>query len=543
MEKSYLLFIIALSSFLYSSSQQNRVSYEGYFREGCILLSEKDYENALIHFENAYKIDSTNANINYQIGCCYLNSQTKKANAERYFGKAIQDINSNFIPDEAHERSAPPLALLYFGRALHVNYKFKEALIHYTLFKSIYAKHHSQKKIVNYYEKQTLFAIEKTTVPLSLSLEKIVDSTSKDYENYSPIIDMEDKTIIYTITKNISLNTQDLYTTKDSETVFVSYKDLYGKWISAGTTQTPLTKTDSSLNQTQQTSIQLKALSEKDGNLYYNMWDGLTWGSLQEFGSDINTDNWEGQGYLNQAGDAFYFVSDRAGGYGGRDIYRCIKLPNGKWSKALNLGPTINTEFDEGGPYMHPDGRTFVFNSQGHQTMGGFDIFFSIINDNKTFSPAENMGFPINTTDDDVFFVSSADGKTIYFSSSKNNELEKKDIYKMIVSTLHDEPLALCKGLVNSEKDGKLPNNIVIIVRNRDDGKMVGTYRPKKNGAFVTALKPNNHYVFSYQLNGEEFCRKNIFISPAYNYQITKQELDLETITVFESKKMQAFEK
>jgi hypothetical protein len=524
-------------------SQQNKVSYEVYFREGCILLSEQDYENALIHFENAYKIDSINANINYQIGYCFLNSLTKKAYAERYFAKAVQDINSNYIQDETHEKGAPPLALLYYGRSLHVNYKFKEALIHYTLFKSIYAKHHSLQQVVNYYEKQTLYAIEKTTVPLSLSLEKIVDSTSKEYESYKSVINMDDKTIIYAMTKTMSINAQDLSTNPNSETVFVSYKDLNGKWISDKTTQQLLKKPYSTVNQTQQTNIQLKALSEKDGNLYYNMWNGSTWGSLQEFGSDINTDSWEGQGYLNPAGTTLYFVSERAGGYGGRDIYRCVKLPNGKWSKAFNLGPTINTEFDEGGPFVHPDGRTFVFNSQGHQTMGGFDIFFSIIDDDKTFYPAENMGFPINTTDDDVFFVSSADGKSIYFSSLKNNELEKKDVYKMIVSTPHDEPLALCKGLLTSEKEGDLPNNIVIIVRNRDDGKMVGTYKPKKNGTYITLLTPNKHYIFSYQLNGEEFCRENIFISTAHNYQITKQEIDLETITVFESKKMEGFEK
>lgn len=543
MKGSFFTLIIILSSFLDCSSQQNKSSYASYFREGSILLSEEDYENALINFEKAYQIDSSSANINYQIGFCFLQSHSKKSFAERYFAKSIKDINSNYIQDETHEKGAPPLALLYYGRSLHVNYKFKEALIHYTLFKSIYAKHHSLQQVVNYYEKQTLYAIEKTTVPLSLSLEKIVDSTSKEYESYKSVINMDEKTIIYAMTKTMSINTRDLSTNPNSETVFVSYKDLNGKWISDKTTQQLLKKNYSTINQTQQTNIQLKALSEKDGNLYYNMWNGSTWRSLQEFGSDINTDSWEGQGYLNPAGTTLYFVSDRAGGYGGRDIYRCVKLPNGKWSKAFNLGPTINTEFDEGGPFVHPDGRTFVFNSQGHQTMGGFDIFFSIIDDDKTFYPAENMGFPINTTDDDVFFVSSADGKSIYFSSLKNNELEKKDVYKMIVSRPHDEPLALCKGLLTSEKEGDLPNNIVIIVRNRDDGKMVGTYKPKKNGTYITLLTPNKHYIFSYQLNGEEFCHENIFISPEHNYQLTKQEIDLETITVFDSKKIQTYPK
>lgn len=543
MKESFFALIIILSSFLDCSSQQNKFSYESYFREGSILLSEEDYENALINFKKAYQIDSSSANINYQIGFCFLQSHTKKSFAERYFAKSIKDINSNFSQDETQERSAPPLALLYYGRALHINYKFKEALIHFQLFKSIYAKHHSQQQIVDFYEKQTLYAIDKTAVPLSTNIEKIMDSTSKEYETFDALSDVDDKTVIYTITKNMSMNDYEVYLNQDSETVFVSYKDLNGKWISAGSSQKEVTSKVAHSKQEKKSTIELKALSEKNDNLYYNMWDGFTWGPLQEFGSDVNTPFWEGQGYLNQTGNMLYFVSDRPGGFGGRDIYRCIKLPNGKWSKALNLGPTINTKYDEGGPYVHPDGLTFVFTSQGHQTMGGHDIFFSIIDSEKNFSLVENMGFPINTTDDDVFFVSSSDGKSIYFSSSKNSDLEKKDVYKMVISSHHDKPIAFCKGLVIAEKGKTLPENIVILVSDREDGKIIGTYRPKKNGTYITVLTPNKHYVFSYQVNGEEFCNEKIFISPEHNYQLTKQEIDLETITVFDSKKIQTYPK
>ena len=92
------------------------------------------------------------------------------------------------------------------------------------------------------------------------------------------------------------------------------------------------------------------------------------------------------------------------------------------------------------------------------------------------------MGFPINTTDDDVFFVSSSDGKSIYFSSSKNSDLEKKDVYKMVISSHQNEPIAFCKGLVIAEKGKSLPENIVILVSDRENGKIIGTYRPKKKG-------------------------------------------------------------
>ena len=122
MKGSFFALIIILSSFLDCSSQQNKSSYASYFREGSILLSEEDYENALINFEKAYQIDSSSANINYQIGFCFLQSHTKKSSAERYFAKSIKDINSNFSQDETQERSAPPLSFFYYGSDLHINY-------------------------------------------------------------------------------------------------------------------------------------------------------------------------------------------------------------------------------------------------------------------------------------------------------------------------------------------------------------------------------------------------------------------------------------
>ena len=174
--------------------------------------------------------------------------------------------------------------------------------------------------------------------------------------------------------------------------------------------------------------------NDKEGSIYYSKLDGDQWSYGYMLGTDpgditdINTQYHEPSACLSPDGNTLYFVSDRPGGFGGEDIYRCVKLPTGRWSKATNLGPTINTEYDEDAPFMHPDGVTLFFSSNGHKTMGGFDIFFSVKSDSGWYPP-QNMGYPINTTDDDVFYVMSSDGKRAYFSSVRPEGLGEQDIY------------------------------------------------------------------------------------------------------------------
>jgi hypothetical protein len=227
-----------------------------------------------------------------------------------------------------------------------------------------------------------------------------------------------------------------------------------------------------------------------------------------------------------------YFVSDRPGGFGGRDIYRCVKLPNGAWSKATNVGPTINTKYDEDGPFIHPDGITMIFASKGHKSMGGFDILFTIIEEDKKFSEPMNMGYPINTPDDDLFFVTSPDGKRGYYSSSTSGGFGEKDIYKMFIPDAKEKPLVLFKGAILPADGEKLPEELEIIVTNKETGEIVGKYRPKENGTFATILAPNKNYNFSYQAKGQEFYNEDIFVSSDLAYQEIKKEINLEPVSL-----------
>lgn len=122
-----------------------------------------------------------------------------------------------------------------------------------------------------------------------------------------------------------------------------------------------------------------------------------------------------------------FFTSDRPG-EGGRDIYMARKLPNGEYAKPINLGPKINTKYDEDAPFIHPDGKTLYFSSKGHKSMGGYDIFSCTINleTGAILTEPVNVGYPINTADDDVFFVWSADNKRAYFASEREGGYGEK---------------------------------------------------------------------------------------------------------------------
>ncbi len=531
-----LFFIVALISLTCFTQAQNKPeTYKGYFQEGLYLLLEGNYETAQENFEAAYKMDSSSANINYLLGVCYINSAQNKAKAETYFAKSLSKISRSYKADNPEEKSASPLAVYYYGKALHINYKFDQAIAQFDEFSNKYADSKEWKKMAAKEKATSILAKEIVANPLNIKIENLGDSINSKYPEYSPVLSADERTIIFTTRRPNStggLRTQDGQYFED---IVVSYKDNDGHW----STPVPLpgkVNTDgheASINLTPdgQTLIVFRD-DAGDGNIYYSTYEGKEWSELKEFGSDVNSKYFESHACLNVDGSILFFTSDRPGGLGGRDIYRCIKLPNGKWSKALNVGPAINTEYDEDGAFMHPDGTTFFFASKGPKSMGGFDILFATLNEDNKFTDISNMGYPINTTDDDVFFVTSPDGKRGYFTSDKVGGFGEKDIYKLSIPESKEANLALFKGQIIPAPGESLPENLVIIVKDKATGKIVGTYLPKlANGTFATILPPGQEYNFSYQTqDGEEFFNEDIFVTDEVTYKEIKREVALEPV-------------
>lgn len=535
MKKHFLIIVALLFGANTINAQLASGSYADYFREGSFLLLEENYDLALKNFLQAYKLDSTNANINFNVGYCYLLSSTKKGLAEKHLATAVTKISKNYKQDDPSEKSAPPLAHLYYGKALNINYKFDEAIAQYTIFEKDYAKTKESKSDAAFFKAQSIYAKELVAAPINVQIQNLGDSINGEYPDFSPVLSADERTIIYTTRRNTSTGGEKTPDGQYFEDIVYALKDDNGKWSSPKPISEYINTNghEGSINLTPdgQTLIVYKD-DGGNGNIYYSNWDGKTWTSLQQFGSDINSKSWETHGCLTADNNTLYFISDRPGGFGGRDIYRCVKLPNGAWSKALNLGPTVNTKGDEDGVFIHPDGITMIFASNGHKSMGGFDIFTAVQGEDKKFSEVTNIGYPINTPDDDVFFVTSPDGKRGYFSSAKDGGYGEKDIYTMFIPGAAEKPLALFKGSINAADGEKLPDDLVVVVTDKATGEIIGTYRPKENGTFSTILPPDKNYNFSYTSKGQEFYNEDLYVTNEVTYQEIKKEINLEPVNL-----------
>ena len=182
------------------------------------------------------------------------------------------------------------------------------------------------------------------------------------------------------------------------------------------------------------------------------------WSPLENLGPQVNSERWQSQVSLAPDGNTLYFCSTREGGYGGYDIWKTIKDESGKWGAAINLGPIVNTEGDEKSPFIHPDNATFYFISNGRMGVGGMDIFScKRLNEIKWTTP-KNIGYPINSTADEIGFFVSTDGKYGYFSSDRPGGYGSSDIYSF---KLHEdarpEKVLFLKGELKDEKDKILP--------------------------------------------------------------------------------------
>ncbi|MFZ6011261.1 MAG: OmpA family protein [Bacteroidota bacterium] len=174
---------------------------------------------------------------------------------------------------------------------------------------------------------------------------------------------------------------------------------------------------------------------DNGGDIYYceRQADG-TWGEPVPLPGIINSSFEEKSITISKDEKTLYFTSNRPGGYGNTDLYKATKDSKGEWSNTKNLGPKINTEFDEDGPFLDYDGVTLYFSSKGHKGMGGHDIFKAIYDPQKNeWTDPENLGYPINTPDDDIYFISAPDGKRAYYSSVRDDGMGYTDIYMITI--------------------------------------------------------------------------------------------------------------
>lgn len=522
--------------------QGTKSDYREKFLQGNYLILEQNYPMALKSFLEAYRIDSLNGNINYKIGFCYLQSATDKNKALPYLEKAAQKVSRNYIDMEPREKKAPENTYYLLGTAYRIAYKFEEANIYFNKFKEIVGN--KNESLISDLDKQIATdnnAIEFTKDTAIVTIVNLGDSINTTYPEYSPVVSADESTLIFTSRRPDGTGGERGENNQYYEDIYISHKNKDGKWGSPGSIGSNINtfgnEADISLSPDGQKLYVYRDVN--GGDIYSSILEGDTWSGLVPLGSNINSPSWETHASESSDGTTLYFVSDRKeGSFGGRDIWRCVKLPNGQWSLPSNLGPTINTAFDEDAPFIHPDGVTLFFSSKGHKNMGGFDIFKSTKQEDGKWSEPENLKAPINTPDDDIFYVQSVDGKRGYFSSVRQSGFGDLDIYMINFEKSIAEPLTLLKGYLVFNGTEKVPTNVQISATDIESGLVVQNVRPNAiTGKYILILNPGSGgatYNISYEADGFQPINIPITVPPNSSYQEIEKELSLSIIN-FES--------
>lgn len=376
-------------------------------------FNKKDYANALDAYLSLGNTDDPD--LNYKIGYSFLFTE-KKSRAAAYLEKAYQ-AKPTVDPDIDY----------YLGMAYQNDHKYAKAREHYEEFRR------KNKKLAEL-TTEKIFECEigdsLTRKPINALIENAGGEVNSAFHEYSPLVTGDGNTMIFT--SNRSDDDYKIKSGTNFEDIYISPK--------VGENWGPPKKISSNINiKFNDAAASLSA----DGNtllLYYEEGAGDILMSTRENGDwskpvplnkNINTPMfWETSACISADGKKLFFASNRPGGRGELDIWVSELDSKGQWGKAVNLGPTINTSGSEDSPYIHPDGVTLYFSSDGHPSMGSNDIFMTELKNGKWTRPI-NLGYPVNSIEYDGFFSISADKKTGYYSTLRADGLGSADIYKV----------------------------------------------------------------------------------------------------------------
>ncbi|MBN1415043.1 MAG: PD40 domain-containing protein [Bacteroidales bacterium] len=419
--------------------------HEDIYSEAEEYMLAGEYKEALPLYINLCEKGYITANISFKIGECYLNIQGQKDKAIPYLEKAIGKISPSFKGKDLSEENAPFAAYLYLGIAYRLDYKFEKAR---DIFRSM------------------LTQIDTSDHQSRLLLEHHIDrcNNAEDLMR-SPSIVSKDR-----LPKNIN----DLYSTSNALTLqneerifYISHLKFYDALMQSEKTEegwqnpiniTPLIKSDgdhliTGISTDGNTIILAAYDPYKCGELFSSQCINGKWLPITKLNHNINSIFNETHGSLSSDGKTLFFTSDRKGGFGGLDLYKS-EITNGDWGPPSNLGPIINSVFDEESPFLTPDGKKLFFSSQGHYNMGGFDIFYSEKNNDTWLSPV-NIGYPVNTPDDDLFFY-PVDSGSIAYMSITDKEIRQSEIYRIMMTKYADPLRYTIVGKIDMEPGQKL---------------------------------------------------------------------------------------
>jgi len=492
------------------------------YQEADYLLDNGNFFDAIpIYLDLIGKIPDK-PDINFKLGYCYLNTALEKAKSLQYLKKAV-DL---FTEDEKKLLQAR----FYLAESYHINYKFEEALELISTLSSMEGLSEEQQTRIQHLKAACTNGIDLVASPLNMIIFNLGSQVNSPFSDHSPVISTDESTLIFTSRRKAKGGK--MPDGQYVENIYVSKKE-NGEWGEASSISKKIN------TETHEATIGLSpdgnmlfiyknnAKNEKDGNIYVSQFDGSDWSVPQKLGENVNTKLRESHASITGDGNYLYFSSNREGGLGGMDIY-VSRREGSSWGLPVNLGPAINTPYDEESPHIDAEDETLYFSSKGHNSMGGYDIFMTIKN-GTTWSEPSNLGYPVNTTADDLFYVPNADGKRSYYSSHKVGGMGETDIYVAALATR-------VKGTISMD-DGMSPSAAQISILDAGSENFLAEKTfDSVSGEFSFLLMPGENYIFHCEADGYYPFDKKLRFEDYVGNEIFELDVALESIKLPEDK-------
>jgi outer membrane protein OmpA-like peptidoglycan-associated protein len=521
--KIRILLVLIFSVFIFSDifSQSKEVEKILYRAER--LLRIKNYREALNEYLAAIKLGDASPSTYYNTGVCYLNmpNTDDQIKAKAYFEQALKK-KDNSVSDQIYYE---------LGQVYHKDLEVSRALEMFRKYKSFLNPRDPRLRDVE----EQIRICDNASILLSNPRNNIIIRNLGEQINtpaieYNPVVSADESVLAFTRLSRSG--------NSSSEEIFITHKKSFEKeWpvpsqIHIETKQNVGT---AGISPDGESMLIFIGGMNNTGNLYSIQRTLNGWSNPVTLGSQINSAHLESTASITPDGKTIYFASNRPGGYGGMDIYKIEKDERGNWGHPKNLGPTINTKYDEDAPFIHPDQRTLFFTSNGHNTMGGQDIFRTRL-ENGVWGQPENMGFPINTPSNDSYFTLTADGRKGYFSSDRAGGYGGHDIYTFDMPEEDANiPLTMIKGRILAGEDLEPVPTEILVVDNDTNRKVPYVYNPsRETGNYLIIFPPGKNYDIIIESEGYMAYTINTNIpDQSYFYELY-QEINLRPIKHFD---------
>jgi hypothetical protein len=496
----YALFSFVMAFLILPDTfSQSRLEIKNYFYDAESWILFEDYKEALPIYQILLKVSPTNANYKYRIGQCYINTPGEKEKAVSYLEDAVKNINPDYKEGKFRETKAPYDALYYLANAYRINNQLDKALETYKLFKQNLDPDVYDSNIVNFQIQSCLNARDLMNKPLFIKQNLLNSSINESSSEFNPVISDDENFLFFA--RSEKLYDAILYSTKTN-----------GDW-SGPMNMNEILKVDRDLFPTSISkdgkTLYLYSSADYDGIIYSSKLENGVWSPIMKLNENINTKFWESHATISHDNKKLYFTSNRTGSLGGLDIYVSRRDSTGDWGPAENLGPVVNTEYNEESPFLSQDDKTLFFSSRGHFNMGGYDIFYTTLLDNGQWSVPLNAGYPLNSTDDDVFFKPLKDGYTGYFAKESPGGFGKQDIYRIeIFSDAHPRKF-LVRGMVKIADLLSSDRDSVRVSAVNNTGQTFVVYSRPATGEYQFEL-PHGKYQITYEGEGGQKITRNV---------------------------------